>query len=119
MGERAGGSGGKSGEFVLLAFCRPQFSSPVDNRPRQPYLKRMSEEIRINTLGTMLDNDMRMNAWCFRCQKGREMDLAALVRKLGRDHPINISGRLRCSRCGSKETSITISPPAPKLNGHR
>lgn len=76
----------------------------------------MSEEIRIDTLGAMLDNDMGMNAWCSRCQKGREMDMGELIAKLGRNHPIGIAGRLRCSRCGSKEVSITIKAPVPSLH---
>lgn len=48
---------------------------------------------------------------CNACQHADTLDLAALIERLGPDFVgVDLNGRLRCTRCGSRRTAIQIYP---------
>lgn len=70
----------------------------------------------IDTLGAMLDDGYRFNVWCVNCQRGGLISPEPFVRKLGRQHHIDITGHVKCSKCGGKNISLKLqAPSAPKL----
>ena len=68
-------------------------------------------DITIATLGDLVAHDYGMNALCERCRHRADLDMAALIAKLGADfryiHPA-LEGRLVCTKCGSREISSQI-----------
>lgn len=67
----------------------------------------------IATLGDMIAAGYTIGGFCRGCERLRDVDLATLVERLGRDYaPSTHGGRipLRCSGCGSRNVGITISP---------
>lgn len=65
----------------------------------------------IDTLGAVADDGYSFNLWCLGCERG-ELILSEPVRqKLGSDHSLDLRGKFRCSKCGSKDIEIRLSPP--------
>lgn len=72
--------------------------------------------ITMDTLGSFIDRGYGIYAHCQAqgCGRSKELDLRALAERLGRDHSALADGltpKLRCSACGGRKISITISPP--------
>ncbi len=70
--------------------------------------------INASTLGAKLDAGFDLWAQCYRegCRHYAQIDLAMLVKKLGRDHSTlrkDLCPHLRCSKCGSKDVGIWTS----------
>ena len=75
-----------------------------------------SGRIRIDSLGATRDNRYTLTAYCNNpeCRHRAELDLDALIAKLGADHS-SLAGdlvpKLRCSKCKGKRLSLSLSPP--------
>ena len=72
--------------------------------------------ITLDTLGALVDRGYGIYAHCQAngCGRSVALDLPALAERLGRDHSALAAGlvpKLRCSSCGGREITITISPP--------
>ncbi|MCF3931823.1 hypothetical protein L1787_00160 [Acuticoccus sp. M5D2P5] len=79
----------------------------------------MLTPVNIITLGDYIDYGMALVAWCRACPgPHREVDLALLAERLGHDHRM-VEGelKLRCSRCGSRDVAVLVSPPVAKGAG--
>lgn len=59
------------------------------------------------TIGGTHGSGLGIAANCLDCQRGRELDLPALIARYGADCPPKMLP-LRCSRCGSRRFSVTI-----------
>jgi hypothetical protein len=84
--------------------------------------------IRINTLGTVIDTDHGLSAFCEArtphgiCGHTQRLDLEALAKRLGRDHGsmhAHLAPKLRCSKCGSKGPIGLILQAPQKGNSGR
>jgi hypothetical protein len=70
------------------------------------------------TLGDCLDSGERIHVYCetWGCHHGKELDLAALAERLGRDHGAlhnDLVGlRWRCEKCGGGKVSFRHTPGA-------
>lgn len=74
------------------------------------------------TIQTLIDDGMRLNAYCQRpgCGYNAWLDLEALKTRLGPDHPAmvdDLAPRLKCSRCGAKGIGLSYSPEAAARAG--
>lgn len=70
----------------------------------------------IATLGDLVDHSYTMHGYCVVCRSGRQVDLEALIAKLGRGHVfVGTRMPLRCRVCGSREVLTQISPPTPGM----
>jgi hypothetical protein len=68
-------------------------------------------DISIETLGDLVAHDYGMNAMCERCRRRADLDMQALITKLGAGFRYvgpNLERHLWCSRCGEKAVSIQI-----------
>jgi hypothetical protein len=71
----------------------------------------MQHAIVIKTLGALAAHDYGMNATCERCRHRADLDMAALIAKLGPSFVYvgrTLDRRLACSRCGEKAVSVQI-----------
>jgi hypothetical protein len=75
---------------------------------------------RLQTIGDLIDSRHGLYIYCeasrggLRCGHYVEADLESIAGRLGRDHSwlaADLVPRLRCSKCGSKDVSIRLSPP--------
>lgn len=75
----------------------------------------------IGTLGDLIDTGHRLYIYCeaihdgLRCGHYVLADLDALAARVGRAHSIlhdDLVPKLRCSKCGSKDLSLRLHPPA-------
>jgi hypothetical protein len=76
--------------------------------PRNP-----DGSISIRTIGDHIDHDHRISAHCSDCRRSTRLDLEALAARLGRDHGARVKDlapKLKCSGCGSKAITFTVSP---------
>ena len=76
----------------------------------------MHRQIVIATIGDHIENGYTIRAHCnnVRCLHNALVDLEALAARLGRDFDtMRIRPRLRCTSCGTRDCSITVSPPYP------
>lgn len=71
-----------------------------------------SGHLAIDTLGAMHDDGYRFNVWCLDCQRGALVPAAPFVKKLGRQHHIDITGHVKCSKCGGKNISLKLQAPS-------
>jgi hypothetical protein len=71
-----------------------------------------SGHIAIDTLGAMLDDGYRFNVWCRGCERGALISVEPFVKKLGRQHHIDVTGHVKCSKCGGKNISLKLQPPS-------
>ena len=65
------------------------------------------------TFGALIDANYGVHAYCNACRHNAELNLTALADRFGRDHPSmrgDLLKVLRCSKCGSKDLSLTYSP---------
>jgi hypothetical protein len=65
------------------------------------------------TIGQLIDTQTGLSAVCYAmgCHHGRELDLKALARKLGRKHGAlhdDLAPKLVCSKCGSKRVGLRL-----------
>ncbi|MDZ5697836.1 hypothetical protein [Chelativorans sp. M5D2P16] len=70
----------------------------------------------VSTIGDVIDGDYTLTACCYRfgCNHRAELDLEALATRLGRSHSFrhkDLTPKLRCSKCGSKNIGQRLSPP--------
>jgi hypothetical protein len=75
----------------------------------------MTGVTKIVTLAEHIEYCHAIRAYCDRrgCGYHAELDLEVLVRRLGPDHSAMASKlipHLRCSRCGSRQVSLIVSP---------
>lgn len=64
---------------------------------------------KLETLGDLIDGHHSVTGWCGDCGHGADLDLSAVAAKLGRDWVyIRQKWPIRCSECGSGNTSIRI-----------
>lgn len=70
----------------------------------------MSRGVTLETLGDLIDGGHSVAGYCGDCHHGADLDLAVLAAKLGRNW-VYIRKRwpIRCSVCGSSNTSIRIA----------
>ncbi|BCJ90347.1 hypothetical protein IZ6_10820 [Terrihabitans soli] len=66
-----------------------------------------------DTIGQLIDSETDLSAYCYArgCNHGRELDLKALARKLGRRHGAkhnDLAPKLVCSKCGSKRVGLRL-----------
>ncbi len=76
----------------------------------------------IDTIGKLIDGGYELGAHCAErgCNHFGWLDLEMLAKRLGRDHRsmrADLVPHLRCSRCGSKNVSITLHPPTRSTYG--
>jgi hypothetical protein len=64
-------------------------------------------DISIETLGELVAHDYGMNAMCERCRRRADLDMQALITKLGVGFRY-VDPNLERSRCGEKAVSIQI-----------
>ncbi len=67
--------------------------------------------ITLDTIGDLVANGYTLHACCEArtCQRVERLDLDRLIRERGAGTPVDaLKGRLRCSACGSRETSVRI-----------
>ena len=72
--------------------------------------------ITLDTIGSLAENGYILYACCEvrGCLRVAPVDLGALVRSRGADMPVgDVKARLRCTACGSRETSIRIAWALP------
>ncbi|APH71144.1 hypothetical protein [Aquibium oceanicum] len=68
------------------------------------------------TLQETIDEGYTLHAACHEntCLRTRPLDLIALRDRLGPDHGTlhkDLAHKLRCSKCGSKNVGLLVSPP--------
>ena len=68
------------------------------------------------TIGALIDGDYQLAAYCDDqdCRHWTWLDLEALAEKLGRDQSTlhwDLTPKLRCSKCGGKKITLSLSPP--------
>ncbi len=69
-----------------------------------------------NTIQELIDGGYTLTAHC-PCHHRQKLDLEKLKAKLGPDHStlhVDLAHKLRCSKCGSKNVGLILSPPGPK-----
>jgi hypothetical protein len=67
--------------------------------------------IRIETLGDLVAHDYVLNAMCERCRHRVDLDMQALIDKLGEGFIYvgrALDGRLVCSRCGAHDVTCQV-----------
>lgn len=67
-----------------------------------------------NTIGDLIEGSYTLTAWCRRCKYKTELDLDLLRDRLGPGHSTlnaDLAPKLRCSRCGARGPSSTLTPP--------
>ena len=75
----------------------------------------------IGTIANRISEGYAIHANCNgdanpRCNHSAMLDLDALGRRLGYDFPAKhdpLASKLRCTHCGSRKVSLTLSPPRP------
>ena len=71
----------------------------------------MTRSLIIETLGDLLDHDMRASLWCNACLRHGEIDVAAVAAKVGREWVfIRRRWPVMCARCGSGDVHVHIRP---------
>ena len=70
----------------------------------------------LSTIGDMIEEGYEISAHCggTGCHHWSRLDLTVLAKRLGRDHSARaeaLTPYFRCSKCGSKDVSYTLSPP--------
>lgn len=78
--------------------------------PRNP-----DGSISIHSLGDRIDAGQSMTVICSECGRHNNLNLEALVEKLGRDHSAlagDLAKKLRCKECGSKRMSFSVGSRA-------
>jgi hypothetical protein len=78
----------------------------------------MQQSIIIETLGDLHARGYGMNAMCEKCRHRVDLDMQALIDKLGARFVYvgrTLDRRLACSRCGAHDVHCQIHP----LNSHR
>lgn len=78
----------------------------------------------MGTIQQAIDDNDTISAVCdaYGCHHHRELDLKALRDRLGPDHGVmhdDLTPLLRCSKCGSRNVSIRVSPNAATRAGGR
>jgi hypothetical protein len=71
----------------------------------------MQQPIRIETLGDLAAHGYGLNAMCERCRHRADLDMRALIGKLGvgfRYVGHDLDRRLCCGRCGEKAVSVQV-----------
>jgi hypothetical protein len=71
------------------------------------------QAIVIETLGALVAHDYGMNATCEKCRHRVDLDLQALIDKLGEGFIYvgrTLNGRLVCTACGAREVHCQIHP---------
>ena len=71
----------------------------------------MQQSIRIEALGVLAAHDYGLNAMCERCRRRADLDMQALIAKLGarfRYVGRGLDRRLVCSGCGGKAASVQV-----------
>jgi hypothetical protein len=69
------------------------------------------QSVRIETLGDLVAHDHGMNAMCSRCRHRRDLDMNALIAKLGPSFCYigkALDRFLVCSACGSRQVETQI-----------
>jgi hypothetical protein len=69
------------------------------------------QPIRIETLGDLVAHDYGMNATCEKCRHRADLDMQALIDRLGVEFIYvgrTLNGRLSCGRCGEKVVTVQI-----------
>lgn len=76
----------------------------------------------IDTIGKLMDGSYKLGAHCAApgCNHHGWLDLEVLAQRLGRGHGsmhVDLVPYLRCSKCGSKNVSLTLHPPTQSMYG--
>jgi hypothetical protein len=62
------------------------------------------------TFGSLVSEEMRVTAFCSRCNHNQQLDIEVLAAKLGSDTPAmhdDLAPRLKCSKCGCRQIGLT------------
>ena len=65
------------------------------------------------TVQELIDQRMRLHAYCDSCNHNEMLDLQALRDKIGPDAPAmagDLIPKLRCAKCGDKRVSLVYAP---------
>ena len=82
-------------------------------------MRKPTYPVTIDTLGALIDHDMRAFLACSACLKAgrphvREIDLEQWAQHVGRDRMfINARWPVRCATCGNQDVQVRITPAAP------
>lgn len=69
------------------------------------------QPIVLSTIADLIEGEMHVTAWCQTCKDGhRPIDLEQIAARLGRSYEYTRGFRLRCTKCGSREVGVSISP---------
>lgn len=71
----------------------------------------MTDEIRLETLGDLLDHGYTFDLWCSRCNQGGSTTAERFIDRLGRGHSSDVSRFIRCRACRGKDLEIKMMPP--------
>ena len=74
--------------------------------------------MRIHTIGDLIEHRHSLAVHCNApgCHNYKKLDLQALGERIGFDHSYlkpDLAPRLKCSRCGSKNVSLSLSGASP------
>lgn len=72
----------------------------------------------IHTIGDLIEHRHKLAVHCNApgCHNYKKLDLQALGERLGFDQPYlkpYLAPKLKCSKCGSKDISLSLSGPSP------
>ena len=71
----------------------------------------MQRSIRIETLGDLAAHGYGLNATCERCRRRTDLDILALIERLGPDFVYvgkHIDAMLTCTACGAREATVQL-----------
>ena len=77
----------------------------------------------INHIRSLIDHHYELRVSCYGCRHNRVLDLQALGKRLGFDHPTmhdDLTPKLKCSICGCagrKKLGLTLRYDGPGMHG--
>ncbi|TPN11746.1 hypothetical protein FJ971_10090 [Mesorhizobium sp. B2-1-2] len=72
------------------------------------------------TIQSLIDERMRVTAYCSSCHHSQDLDLEELKARLGPDAPAmewDLRPKLRCSQCQSKKVTLIYAPNSNLMSG--
>ena len=95
----------------------------ADDGPHTRYTCTMSTAQETTVpLSWLVEEGMRLFAWCVQCHHHGIMDVAPLIARLGANHPIpQVADSLVCTACGARDCTVNPNwndvdiPGAPKV----
>lgn len=77
--------------------------------------------IDLDTIGSLLEHEHNLRAYCNACHHCTKLDLNALGKRLGFNHSTmhdDLTPKLKCSTCGSKDIALILSADSTEERTH-